>query len=288
MIDSEISALDAREAAFDEEYETMLRGVPSEPGHRVLDVGCGRGFFTRLLSGLNPSATILGVDTDVNALENAHSVCVNQLGRDVAFLNASAYRMPIPPEFFDLVFFAYSLETLSNHERLFKEMNRVLKPGGRLVILEDDGMHRMVLPLDPRDEGIVQQALATAFERRSAGIDGLCFSRYAYRILKRNGWRNPKRYSFGFDRLSPLSRIDRRFFDIALTELWSLVGDHTPEHERARLKSMLVPGGRDYIVDRPEFSATLFTSLIMAKKDGSNFSNAASCSAIDRVPMKPR
>lgn len=97
---------------------------PSSP-RTVLDVGCGDGSFTRELAAVLPKAEISAVDTAVSKPFSSGNI---------SFFKGGVEALPFASESFDLVYTALSLHHWSDKEKGIREIFRVLKSGGRLVI----------------------------------------------------------------------------------------------------------------------------------------------------------
>jgi demethylmenaquinone methyltransferase/2-methoxy-6-polyprenyl-1,4-benzoquinol methylase len=106
------------------------------PGNRVLDIAGGSGDLSRLFA---KKAGKLGqvILTDINASMLA-------VGRDrmldeglgVPAAQCDAEKLPFPSNYFDWVSVAFGLRNMTHKDSALKEMYRVLKPGGRLLVLE--------------------------------------------------------------------------------------------------------------------------------------------------------
>ncbi len=92
---------------------------------KILDVGCGIGVFEELLPDLN----ITGLDTSQRFLEEAK----NRIKKEFVFGNAE--NLPFDDNTFDGVFSVATLEFVENYKAAVREIYRVLKPGGKIVIL---------------------------------------------------------------------------------------------------------------------------------------------------------
>jgi malonyl-CoA O-methyltransferase len=100
---------------------------------RVLDVGCGKGRFARVLSESNARARVSGLD-----ISEAMLVCVPAGVEKVAAMMTT---LPFAAATFDCVYATESLEHAVEIDRAVAEMCRVLKPGGRLVIIDKNVEH---------------------------------------------------------------------------------------------------------------------------------------------------
>lgn len=101
---------------------------------RVLDVACGTGEFERLLLERNPTQKITGIDISENMLSVAKEKY--QTYPNVEFHQASVHSLPFASQSFDLVVSANAFHYFDEPEVALAEMKRVLKPNGKLVILD--------------------------------------------------------------------------------------------------------------------------------------------------------
>jgi len=106
------------------------------PGQRVLDVAGGTGDLARSLAK-RVGATGQVWLTDINSAMLAHGRDrLLDRGLDLPVAQCDAERLPFPDHAFDLVTVAFGLRNMTHKEGALKEMCRVLKPGGRLLVLE--------------------------------------------------------------------------------------------------------------------------------------------------------
>ena len=99
----------------------------------VLDVGCGTGVITLLLAELGHNVT--GLDMSEGMLEKAKEKA-NNFNLTVEFKLGDAEDPPFEDELFDVVINRHLLWTLPDPEKAISEWERVLKPGGRIVIID--------------------------------------------------------------------------------------------------------------------------------------------------------
>lgn len=128
------------EAAADEEnfpstidpriyhVQLLLQHFGDLNGKRVLDVGCGKGRFARVLAERYPQAFLVAFDLAEAMLRHVPS--------PVSACAGSMTALPFPAGSFDCVYATESLEHAVDVEAAVAEMCRVARPGGRIVIID--------------------------------------------------------------------------------------------------------------------------------------------------------
>jgi demethylmenaquinone methyltransferase/2-methoxy-6-polyprenyl-1,4-benzoquinol methylase len=102
------------------------------PGEHILDVATGTGDLALAILGRAPSARVVGVDPSPKMLARAHA----KLGAAAAWLPGDARDLPFADSTFDGVTIGFGIRNVPDRGRALAEMARVLRPGGRAVILE--------------------------------------------------------------------------------------------------------------------------------------------------------
>ncbi len=107
------------------------------PGDAALDLCCGTGDLTLALrERVGPSGRVVGADFSERMLELAQEKGAERGARDVTFEWADALELPYSDASFDAVTVGFGVRNLADLGAGFREMARVLKPGGRCVVLE--------------------------------------------------------------------------------------------------------------------------------------------------------
>ncbi len=117
-------------------YAVELSGV--RPGQRVLDLAAGSGDLARRFAGLvGPSGEVVLSDINASMLMRGreHMVEAGLVG-NVGYAQADAERLPFADNHFDCVSIGFGLRNVTHKETALAEMRRVLRPGGRALVLE--------------------------------------------------------------------------------------------------------------------------------------------------------
>jgi SAM-dependent methyltransferase len=113
----------------------------------IADFGCGVGAVTSMLAEMaGPFGRVLGIDANAAQLVQARDVCTGAGCANVSFLKADACATGLPGESFDLVYCRFLLLHLPNPAACLREMRRLLKPGGILVVEDGDLATAQSLP----------------------------------------------------------------------------------------------------------------------------------------------
>jgi len=112
-----------------------LSPILSRPDALVLDLCCGTGDLAFAM-GRKGKANIIGADFAHTMLVRATAKSAAEMNGRVPFLESDALQLPFADESFDLVTAAFGFRNLANYEAGLREMQRVLKSGGTMGILE--------------------------------------------------------------------------------------------------------------------------------------------------------
>ena len=115
----------------------VLRALDVKLGEHVLDIGSGPGLLVRELgSSVGAKGRVCGVDLSDAMLAIARERCADQA--QVEFERADASQLPYPDESFDAVVSTQVFEYIADIPKALAELRRVLRPGGRVAILDTD------------------------------------------------------------------------------------------------------------------------------------------------------
>lgn len=115
-------------------HDLLLARLAHYDAERVLDVGCGTGTLEQRLAAAQPDWKLTGADLSQAMLAQARQKHYD--APDVTFVQASAADLPFPDAHFDLVVSASALHYFPAPETALREIRRVLRPHGTLVLLD--------------------------------------------------------------------------------------------------------------------------------------------------------
>jgi len=117
---------------FQQSRESAVRGLPIQPGDRILEVGVGTGEALPLYPR---HCEILGIDFSHGMLEKARTRIQKYQLDHVTLQRMDAAHMDLLDNSFDIVVAAYVVTAVPDYRKVVEEMIRVCKPGGRIIML---------------------------------------------------------------------------------------------------------------------------------------------------------
>lgn len=116
----------------------LLRQLAVTSGQRVLDVGCGPGYLiSELVDPVGPDGAVYGIDISASMLDLARARCA-PAGARVNLVAGRCEEIPFPDASFDAAVSSQVYEYVGDIARALAELYRVLRPGGRAVVLDTD------------------------------------------------------------------------------------------------------------------------------------------------------
>ncbi len=124
--------------AISELYNHIAREFTPAGQVRILDVGTGRGYISLQLAAWNPRAMITGIDYSSMQVRQAEKLRQERKIANCSFSRGNAIKIAFQDTLFDAVVSVGSIKHWPDGVQGLREIHRVLKPGGRLVISETD------------------------------------------------------------------------------------------------------------------------------------------------------
>ncbi|KAL0476538.1 ubiquinone biosynthesis O-methyltransferase [Acrasis kona] len=111
-------------------FQNLIREHVNGSNLNIVDIGCGGGILTEALAIINPSSNITGLDQSSNSIQTAADHAKQSNVNNIHYAVSSAYSIPLPDSFADVVVMSDVLEHLHDLTLAMSEVSRILKPGG--------------------------------------------------------------------------------------------------------------------------------------------------------------
>ncbi|NOX09815.1 MAG: bifunctional demethylmenaquinone methyltransferase/2-methoxy-6-polyprenyl-1,4-benzoquinol methylase UbiE [Gammaproteobacteria bacterium] len=117
-------------------YTLDLSGV--RKGHKVLDLAGGTGDLAGRMSRMvGAEGEIILADINASMVAEGRSRMLNQgVSGNIHYVQANAEELPFPDDYFDCITMAFGLRNVTDKDKALRSMQRILKPGGKLLVLE--------------------------------------------------------------------------------------------------------------------------------------------------------
>lgn len=110
---------------------------PIQPGEHVVDIGCGAGIDSLIAADMvAPGGHVVGVDMTPQMLQKARQAAAETPLDTVEFRRGYGEALPVPDNWADVIISNGVLNLMPDKQVALEEMNRILKPGGRLQIAD--------------------------------------------------------------------------------------------------------------------------------------------------------
>lgn len=224
-------------------------------GARVLDVGCGIGFATRMIGELPGSdAQVVGVDLSLPHLHAARGTPAS--GQIVGLVQGDASQLCFREGTFDLVWSCNTVNHLSDPVAAVSAMRAVLRPRGRVVLAQSGFLPEMFFAWDaPLDEAVRRACHAYYRERYGLTTQDTAGVRGLVNLLQRAGLRPRRVRTVVIERVQPLTESDRAYFEeTVFRETWGeRLRPFLTDDEWHALQRNTDPASDDYCLGREDF-----------------------------------
>jgi ubiquinone/menaquinone biosynthesis C-methylase UbiE len=251
--------LRALHEALENDFRNIVRRLPDRRV-KAIDVGCGDGFFTKLLAETQSEAT--GIDNSDAYLREARNNGGN-IG-NICFVKGDVGELPLDDGSVDVVWSAHSMHSYPDIKKALNEFRRVLRPDGLLAVLESDNIHSVLLSWPPDVELAVRQA-----EHREIGDEdsyiGTYFPRFAMRLFEEAGFTSFEREQFMITRFGSATETLNTFVELYLKDLLDRSAKFLTDKMSARLESLADPNSPEFLPQRRDFAFSSLQTLMLGR-----------------------
>jgi ubiquinone/menaquinone biosynthesis C-methylase UbiE len=244
--------------AFDAELRGLLEYLPVEPASRVVDVGCGDGFYVGLWAErLRTPGAVVGVDVNEAFLEVARRRAAQSTSHcQIGFVRGDLFESDGMGGDYDLAWSAQSLYSFPEPESTLRRLAELVRPGGLVAVLENDTMHQLLLPWPSRVEMMLRAAERDALAAESPNSGKFYIGRRLPAVMAAAGIEPLGFKTQAIDRAAPLDADLAEFVQSYLEQLFERVKPYLPVEAASMLEEYVTPGGESYLPRQPYFTMT--------------------------------
>jgi ubiquinone/menaquinone biosynthesis C-methylase UbiE len=260
--------MDAFHRAFSAELKSAINALPLTPQMKVLDVGCGDGFYAGLLAErLVSPGKVIALDVDPNFLAVAQqNPALADARCELAFVEADLAGLPETCKACDLVWCAQSLYSLPEPVEALRQMIAAVKPGGIVAVLENDTLHQLLLPWPIHLEIAVRSAELLAFAQESNRPSKFYVGRMLPAVFAEAGLEPLGFQTQCIDRQAPLSRDLEAFLQSYLERMHERVSPHLDRQFADEFGRLIDPASEAYMLRQPWFTMSCVNVLVWGRR----------------------
>ena len=261
------TGLAAEHRAHANELRQIIAELGLTPGQRVLDMACGDGSYTKLLAErVKSNGAILGIDVSPVMLETARSRLAHCRETRVELIAARVESLPFPAESFDFIWCAKSLVSFAQPEIAISEMVRLLRPQGRLAILENDSLHEVVLPWPADLELAIRQAELDAYRNQARRPDKRYIARRLPDLFANAGLIHTSRKTYAIDRNAPFNDSEKECLIRYIEGLRLKISAYLTPIQRTQLERLISRTSADSLISHQALGITWLEVVCTGQK----------------------
>lgn len=242
----------------------MLQALELSKESRVLDAGCGRGEHLILFAESLPEGTVTGIDNQASMVQtSSRRLEQEKLAGRAVVQTANIYQLPFADHSFDLAWTSHVLINLGDPLKAVKELIRVCRSGGRVVVREDQyEMQMLPADIDLGPPGLEQRVLAAKQRATLKRFDTLGRLPFGWpAMLKEAGLTNVSASSFLFQAQPPWTPVQVSYLRWWLGQ-WANFAEN--DQDRETIAAILDPNSPREILKRDDLHITKVATIYVA------------------------
>lgn len=241
-------------------YREIIADAQLPPDALILDAGCGDAFYSRLLADvLGPDARIVAVDYNISLLRSCP--CPDSVRLCLSDMEQSGFQHGA----FDAVWLCRSMHSAPNPLRRVSALAALLRPGGRLIVVENDFAHYPGLSL-PGDFGrrirLAHHQYLTSRHADGSSLERYHASRHLPAWLGHAGLRRVTMRRYVTKDVGPMADEVESYWRLFIDWLGNRVWPFLSPEERQAYSRAFDPESPDYQLHRPGFCCLEPTTVV--------------------------
>jgi SAM-dependent methyltransferase len=233
-------------------YRTIITDCRLPPAALILDAACGDAFYSDLLATIiGPQARIVAADYNLATLRS-HPLPIAGVQPCLTDVERAGLR----PGSFDVVWMCRSMHSVIDPQQRVAALAALLRPGGRLIVIENDLAHCPILAWPVDFEQHVQQALDRFFQQQcsnGASIDRYYASRHLPAWLAHAGLRHITLLTYPVEDVVPLADDVETYWRLWMNLRGSMIRPFLSSTDWQTYSHAFDPDSPDYVLNRPGF-----------------------------------
>lgn len=267
----DLAWLDDHHQAKRADRRAMVEALDLQAGECVIDVGCGPGYWSELFAEqVGATGRVVGVDLSPQLV--GHARARNERGPFADRLDFRVGRfddLPVADGAGSTVFFGNCLTYVGATDRVFAELRRITRPGGRIAVKDFDGGALVIHPLD---RALTYRVLAAADRALVETPPDPPFDNYAGRkvngLMRNAGLADVATRSWAIQFTAPLAPPAARYIRGNAEWYARTATPFLDAPDQAAWLAAFDPGSPDYILDRPDFYFCMLEILAVGRVGG--------------------
>jgi len=233
-------------------YRAIIADSGMAPNDLILDAACGNAFYSRLI------ADVLGADVRIVAADRNPALLHSQPDPGLAILRCQSdvEQAGLQHRTFDAIWLCRSMHAALDPLWRLCALASLLRPGGRMIVIENDLAHCPILSWPADFERRVQEAHYQLLKSRCA--DGSSIERYhAARHLStwlaQAGLRQVSVHTYAVEDVAPMAADVEKYWKLAMDYLGNLIQPFLSLEDRQAYSRAFDPESSDYLLRRAGF-----------------------------------
>lgn len=236
--------------------EPVYRAIIADSGMAskdlILDAACGDAFYSRLM------AEVLGPDVRIVAIDRNLALLHSQPDPGPAILRCQSdvEQVGLWHSTFDAIWLCRSMHAALDPLRRLCALASLLRPGGRLIVIENDLAHCPILSWPADFERRVREAHYQFLQSRGTGVSSIeryYAARHLSTWLGQAGLRQVSVHTYAVEDVAPMAADVEKYWKLALDYLGNLIQPFLSLEDQQAFARAFDPESCDYLLRRPGF-----------------------------------